>query len=198
MLAETMLGSRKVLNVGGGANRGMPKEYEGWHQDLLDIDPDVKPDLLCDAKEMRTLQPSSYDAVFCSHTLEHFYRHEIPQVLAGFLHVLKPTGFAHVIVPDMTGLFQAIAGKDIHDVWYESAAGPITFHDVIYGWGQEIQRGNLYYCHKTGFTDKSLAAAMRQAGFQTVMLAQDGGWNLYGFGFKAKPEEAQLIELGLA
>ena len=31
----------KVLNVGGGASRYLPPEYDGWEQDLLDIEAGV-------------------------------------------------------------------------------------------------------------------------------------------------------------
>ena len=55
----------RVLNVGGGTNRQLPKQYAGWEQDVLDIDPNVKPDILCDAKLMRKLPAAKYDAVFC-------------------------------------------------------------------------------------------------------------------------------------
>jgi predicted SAM-dependent methyltransferase len=39
--------------------------------------------------------------VYCSHNLEHYYHHEVPRVLAGSLHVLKPHGFAEIRVPDV-------------------------------------------------------------------------------------------------
>jgi len=188
-----------VLNVGGGANRGLPRQYEGWEQVLLDIDPAVQPDVVCDAKEMRRLPAAKYDAIYCSHSLEHFYTHEVPQVLAGFLHVLKPTGFAHIEVPDMSQVFRAIVqgNRDIGDIFYQSSAGPIAFHDVIYGFGKMVASGNLYYCHKTGFTEKSLGQAITRAGFKKVMTAIDGSANLYAYGFKRRPTKAQLMRLGL-
>jgi len=188
----------KVLNVGGGSNRTLPKEYAGWEQDLLDVDASLRPDILCDARHMSALPAEQYDAVFCSHTLEHFYQHEIPQVLEGFLHVLKLEGFAHIIVPDMEALFQALVkdGRDVHDIWYVSPAGPITFYDVLYGWGRQVEIGNFYYCHKTGFTPKALFAALTKTGFRQCAIAKDG-FNLFGYGFKSRPHEDQLVRLGL-
>jgi ubiquinone/menaquinone biosynthesis C-methylase UbiE len=186
----------KVLNVGGGPSRELPSMYEGWRQELLDIDPAVKPDIVCDAKSMHTLPAGKYDAVFCSHTLEHFHKHEVPSVLAGFLHVLKPTGFAHIAVPDMEALFKTIAenGKDINSVWYTSPGGPISFHDVIYGWGRQIETGNLHYCHKTGFTKQALSRALARAGFKKVLTASDD-CNLYAYAFRREPSKTRLKEL---
>ena len=188
----------RVLNVGGGTNRQLPKQYTGWEQDVLDIDPHVKPDILCDAKLMRKLPAATYDAVFCSHNLEHFHKHEVPQVLGGFQHVLKSTGFAHIAVPDLLALMETVVTqhKDIDDTWYIPPAGPISFHDVLYGWGKQIVQGNHYFCHKTGFSEKSLTKALKQARFTKVYTASDG-CNLYAFAFKSKPTKAQLQRAGV-
>ena len=46
---------------------------------------------------------------------------------------------------------------DIDDFLYQSAMGPITVRDVLYGYGQEIESsGNDFYAHKTGYTRKAL------------------------------------------
>src|SRR3954470_24564590 len=93
---------KRVLNVGGNAaDIPLPPQYAGFEPLRLDIDPAVKPDVLCDGRELTRLAAGQFDAVYCSHNLEHYYRHDVPKVLAGFLHVLKPGGFAHVIVPDI-------------------------------------------------------------------------------------------------
>src|SRR5438093_12598675 len=98
---------------------------------LLDIDPGVSPDILFDARKLAELEPCQFDSVFCSHNLEHYYRHEVPMVLAGFLHVLKEGGLAHIRVPDLNGVMRAaIEHKlDVDDVLYQSIAGPIMVLD---------------------------------------------------------------------
>ena len=188
----------RVLNVGGGANRALPKQYTGWEQDVLDIDPDVKPDICCDALKMRTLPAARYDAIFCSHNLEHFHTHEVPTVLDGFKHVLKPAGYAHIAVPDVLALMHAVVDgkRDIEDTWYVSPSGPITYREVLYGHGRMIAQGNVYYCHKTGFSEKSLTVRLKQAGFAKVFTASDG-CSLHAFAFKSKPTKAQLQRAGV-
>ena len=92
----------RVLNVGGGSKEiPIPEHYEGWEHVLLDIDAARKPDVVCDARELSKLPAGLYDAVYCSHNLEHYWRHDVPRVLKGFAHVLGAHGFAEVAVPDV-------------------------------------------------------------------------------------------------
>jgi hypothetical protein len=178
----------RVLNVGGGS-RNLPERYNGWDQVLLDIDPAVNPDVCCDALEMHKLPANEYDAVYCSHTVEHFYQHDVPTVLAGFLHVLKDTGFADIAVPNLSHLFKSlmVSNLDINDVWYRTGQGlPITFHDVLYGWSQAMQKGNLFYAHKCGFTAHSLGTVLANVGFKSVQVAEQDA-NLFAFAHKNNP-----------
>ena len=188
----------KVLNVGGGTARELPAIYKGWEQHLLDIDAAVNPDICCDAKDMRKLKAAQYDAIYCSHNLEHFYRHDVPLVLGGFMHVLKSTGFAHIAVPDIMAVMESVVrgNMDVEDTWYTVPGSAISFHDVMYGWNKPMATGNLYYSHKCGFSEKSLGKALRAEGFKSIHIAKDG-MNLHAFAFKAKPTEAKLRSLGI-
>ena len=96
-----------VLNVGGGPSRILPEEYSGWEQVMLDIDLAVHPDICLDAKEIGTLEAGQFDAIYCSHNLEHFYRHDAEKVLRGFVHVLSEEGYAEILVPDVLQIGRA-------------------------------------------------------------------------------------------
>jgi SAM-dependent methyltransferase len=159
----------KILNVGAGPGRALPILYEGWEHVTLDVDASAHPDIVCDAKNLKSLPAEEYDVVYCSHALEHFYVHEVPVVLAGFVHVLKHGGYARVIVPNMEQLFKDLNGQDISDEYYVSPSGPITFHDVIYGWGVQVAGNNLHYAHHCGFTPKTLTLALLQHFSQTYV-----------------------------
>jgi SAM-dependent methyltransferase len=163
---------RKVLNVGGNSKEiPLPSEYAGWEHVLLDIDPNGAPDIVCDARELSTLPGSTYDSVYYSHNLEHYYRHDAVKVLAGFVHVLKDDGFAVIRVPDLEAVMQTVVAQnlDIDDLLYQSTAGLIAVQDVIYGFGMEIeQSGNDFFAHKAGFTKKSLTSLLNKNGFQRV------------------------------
>jgi hypothetical protein len=182
---------KKVLNVGGN-NKAipLPTQYTEFEHLLLDIDPKGSPDILCDARTLTTLTPEQFDAVYCSHNLEHYYRHDVPDVLAGFLHVLRDGGFAHIRVPDLQALMRIAVEKnmDIEDVLYVSAAGPIMVLDVIYGYSVEIKRsGQEFFAHKTGFTQKSLLRNLQAAGFSKIYCGT-GSLEIRAIAFKGTPD----------
>ena len=104
-MTEATVAQRRVLNVGGQSRAiQLPSAYTGFEQVLLDLDPNVGADIVLDVRELTSLAPHQFDAVYCSHNLEHLRKHEVPVVLAGFLHVLKPGGLAQIIVPDLQEL----------------------------------------------------------------------------------------------
>lgn len=190
----------KVLNVGGNSKAiPLPPEYKGCEHLLLDIDPKGKPDVLCDARELSTLPDAQFDAIYCSHNLEHYFRHDVPRVLAGFLHVLKPGGMAHIRVPDMMEVMRrTIEDKlDIDDVLYTSPSGPIMVSDVMYGYSKQLKAsGNDFYAHKTGFSRKSLIKTLRAVGFSFIFTGT-GNLEVVAFAFKGQPEPALLSRFGL-
>ena len=184
--------AKKVLNVGGGnKNIRIPDHYNGYHHFLLDIDSRGNPDIICDARELTNLPEGEYDSVYCSHNLEHYYRHDVLKVLKGFYHVLKRQGFADIRVPDLDALMKIVVQKqlDIDDFLYQSPAGPIMVRDVIYGYGLEIeQSANDYYAHKTGFTPKSLSQIIQRCGFRYVFISS-GNLEARALAFKMNPTD---------
>lgn len=184
---------KKVLNVGGNSKAiALPAEYAQFEHLLLDIDPRGSPDIVCDARRLTALGAGQFDAVYCSHNLEHYYRHEVPQVLAGFLHVLKDRGFTDIRVPDIGAVMRATIEQDldIDDVLYESPAGPIMVLDVLYGYSVEIERsGQEFFAHKTGFTQKSLLNALQGAGFSKIFSVA-GNLEIRALAFKGEVDPA--------
>lgn len=183
---------KKVLNVGGN-NKSipLPPQYAEFEHVLLDIDPKVSPDIVCDARKLTTLTADQFDAVYCSHNLEHYYRHDVQGVLVGFLHVLKDSGFAQIVVPDIHELMRVTIEKslDMDDVLYQSPAGPVTVLDVLYGHSIEIERsGQEFFAHKTGFTHKSLLKALLKAGFAKIYSVVGHG-EINALAFKQSPDQ---------
>ena len=155
--------------------------------------------MVCDARELLSLPVSEYDSINCSHNLEHYYCHDVPKVLAGFLHVLKKDGFVYIRVPDMGDLMRKIVQEnlDITDFLYQSPAGPITVMDVIYGFGHQIEStGEDFFAHKTGFTEKSLTAVLIKSGFPYV-FSQTGNLEITAIGFVNSPSDEQLNHLNI-
>jgi GT2 family glycosyltransferase len=191
---------KKVLNVGGGSKAiALPPEYTEFDHLLLDIDPRGEPDIVCDARKLTTLDAEQFDAVYCSHNLEHYYRHDVRVVLSGFLHILKEGGVAHIRVPDIHEVMQIALERnlDIDDVLYQSLVGPILVSDVVYGLAWEIeQSGQDFYAHKTGFTQKSLCTALQKAGF-TNIYSSIGNCEITALAFKGEPDQATRTLFGI-
>jgi SAM-dependent methyltransferase len=194
--------SQRLLNVGGNSKTiPIPGHYNGWQHDLLDIDPSCNPDVLCDARELMCLPAECYDAVYCSHNLEHYYPHDALEVLEGFLHILRPNGFAEIHVPDiLTVMRECIErGLDLESVLYQSGMGPITVRDVLYGFGPEIERsGNDFFAHKNGFSETSLNALLTRCGFVAVTKAPaNSEREISVVAFKTTPDAALKKMLGI-
>jgi len=191
---------RAVLNVGGNSKAiEIPDCFNGWRHDLLDIDPTGNPDVLCDARELWKLPARTYDAVYCSHNLEHFYHHDVIKVLKGFRLALKKGGFVYIRVPDMLSVVKTMIekGMDIDDVLYQSPSGPIMISDVIYGFQRQIeQSGNDFFAHKTGFTEKSLLRILNDNGFPHV-YSDTGNFEVMALAFTDKPADWQIELLSL-
>lgn len=191
-----------VLNVGGGSKQiAIPQHYAGWSHYLLDIAPGPGVDIALDARRLATLDPGQFDAIYCSHNLEHYYRHDCAKVLAGFSHVLKPNGYADIRVPDMSAVLKSMVDNDmdIDDVLYTAPVGPISVHDVIYGWAAQIERSGVdFYAHKRGFTVKSLTTELARAGFAQIMtVVMAASFEIRALAFKTEPTEPQKAALGI-
>lgn len=195
--------ARRVLNVGGSSKAvALPPHFQDWDQLLLDIDPRGGADLVCDARALRgKVAANSFDAVYCSHNLEHYYRHDVDKVLQGFLHALRAEGFAEIRVPDIGELIKLLAKKDldIEQEIYKAPVGSITAHDMIYGYAPEIAAsGQDFYAHKTGFTRDSLLRALDSNGFDEIYFAPPLALlELHAFAFKTKADAALRAMLGL-
>ena len=177
-----------LLNIGAGPVPP-PAEYPGWHITTLDIDETVHPDLCMDARDLATLEPGQYDAVYASHVLEHFAEHEVDAVLWGFYHILTPDGFAHIRVPDAMTVMLAVAqgGLDLDSVLYTVQAGDIRVCDVLWGWQAQIKRsGQPFYQHKIGFSRDTLGQALRAARFEHIEIGR-GAYELTAYAHKRTP-----------
>ena len=120
-------------------------------------------------------------------------------MLAGFLHVLKAGGFAHIRVPDMLEVMRQVVerGLDIEDALYQSAVGPIRVIDVIYGHGPQIEAsGHDFFAHKTGFSRQSLHAALVRAGF-SVVYSGTANLEVTAVAFKGRPDPVDLARFNL-
>ena len=187
---------KRVLNVGGNNKEiPIPKYYEGWEHHILDIDPSVSPDICCDAMTLKDRKEfeGQYDSVYCSHNLEHYYRHKVKDVLEGFNMVLKPEGFCYIAVPHIINVLRKVIcyNMELTEPLYEVSGGPISAHDIMFGWGTQVESSGCdFFSHKCAFTPKDLNTTLTNAGFFTYLMEID--FELRAVGYKQQPTQEQL------
>ncbi|MGE5659841.1 MAG: tetratricopeptide repeat protein [Actinomycetota bacterium] len=178
---------KKVLHVGCGpySLSGLHETFrtDEWQEVRLDIDPNVKPDIISSITDMSAVPSQSFDAIWSSHNIEHIYHHEIPIAFAEFYRVLKPGGFLLITLPDLQKVAEYVAQGNLEEPLYTSPSGPITALDILYGFGADIAKGKYYMAHRTGFTQQSLAQKIQQAGFNPVEVRRED-LNLWATGYK--------------
>lgn len=164
---------KNVLHVGCGMpdpdklpRTAFPGAY--WHEIRLDIDVDVAPDIVASITDLSAIPGECFDAVYSSHNLEHLYPHEVPLALFEFLRILKPEGFALILLPDLQATAELVAQDKLKEAAYVSPAGPIAPIDMIFGFRPALAAGNHFMAHRTGFTATSLQRQMTQCGFADI------------------------------
>ena len=180
---------RRMLDV-GGSRGNRPRYFDGFGHVLLDLDASTQPDIVADARELATSQAAGeFDAAYCAHVLQRYYKHDALKVMRGIAHVLKPDGFAEFRVRDIEAIAKVMVEQrlDFEAVLYTSPAGPVTVRDAIYGHAGEIERsGSDWFAHKTGFTQPSLSKQLNACGFPYV-FAGTGNYEVVAYAFKTLP-----------
>jgi SAM-dependent methyltransferase len=186
----------KVLHVGCGVyNRAkLPPVFQtGWREIRLDIDPDVRPDVVSSITDMGAIGDDAIDAVYSSHNVEHLFPHEVPLALAEMRRVVKPGGFAFITLPDLQEVARHVAEGKLEEPLYMSPLGPISALDIIFGHRPALAEGNIFMAHHTGFTAVTLSAGLVNAGFSAVLTQRDPpGFRLTAIAFRTAPDSGQL------
>lgn len=163
----------RILHAGcGGAP--LPDWMPGI-ETRLDIDPNMRPDIVASITDVGDIGP--FEAVLCSHCVEHLHPREVHTALSEFHRVLRSGGVAIIIVPDLEGILPT------DDVVYESPSGPVTGHDMYYGHKSCVE--NVFMQHHSGFIAPRLQKACEDAGFANVATIRDSGHNLIAVAVKA-------------
>ncbi|MGO9593472.1 MAG: class I SAM-dependent methyltransferase [Steroidobacteraceae bacterium] len=160
-----------LVNVGCGPRGSpLPAYFNGWRQLRVDVDAAVQPDIIADLTDLSAIPDSSADAVWAAHCIEHLYEHQVRLALAEFRRVLREDGFVCVIVPDLQTVAQYVAADRLHEPLYQSPAGPVTPHDIFFGFGAGIASGRTTMAHRCGFTPGMLQRCFQRLPFGEVVL----------------------------
>ena len=162
-----------VLNAGCGVPRSgeLPAFFAPWRELRVDMDPAVSPDLIADITDLSMIPSESVDAIWSAHCIEHLYPHQIGSALSEFHRILRPPGFACIIVPDLQVVANYIAADRMDEAVYESISGqPVTAHDILFGWGLAIAEGHPRMAHHCGFTPNSMIRHFNSSPFAEVVI----------------------------
>jgi ubiquinone/menaquinone biosynthesis C-methylase UbiE len=190
---------KTFLHVGcGPQNESQIKGFDNdsWKEIRFDIDKNVNPDIVGTLTDMSLVKTGSVDAVYSSHNIEHIYPHEVPIALKEFYRVLKDDGIVVITCPDLQSICELVVNDKLLEPLYESAEGPISPIDILYGHRKDLAKGNEYMAHKGGFTYSVLNRAFFEAGFKT----RYGGriletWSLFLVAFKQKKPEEEIKKI---
>jgi len=179
---------KKLLHIGcGGAGREqvMLEDFrrEEWDHLRVDIDSNVLPDVVDDMRTLVTVEDSSVDGVYSSHNLEHLHPNDSLKAMQTFLRVLKPGGIFFAVVPDVQIACEWIARGDGLKTIYQSAAGPITPIDMVYGY-RPFTFDNPFQMHRMGFTVAIMDWMIREAGFTQCKVQNGSGFDVWAYGEK--------------
>ena len=191
---------KTLLNVGCGySNISQLKGFNSvtWKEIRLDIDNNVKPDIVGTLTDMKLVETGSVDAIYSSHNIDHIYPHEVPIVLKEFYRVLKDDGIVVITCPDLQSVCEAVVKDKLLEPLYETSEGvKISPIDILYGLRSDISKGNEYMAHKGGFTYSVLNASFAEAGFKARYGGRSQeGWDLFLVAFKQEKAEEEIKKI---
>ena len=192
---------KTLLHVGcGPQDKSDLKGFNNgdWSEIRLDIDKDVKPDIVGSLTDLSLVETASIDAIYSAFNIDHIYPHEVPIALKEFYRVLNDDGIVVITCPDMQGVCEAIAQDKLLNVLYESSSGPISPIDVLFGNRREVSAGNEYMAKKGGFTYSELDRVFFEEGFKTrVGGRREEMYELFLVAFKQEKSNEQIQKIAI-
>jgi predicted SAM-dependent methyltransferase len=186
-------------NLGCGprdANR-FPPLFDGWRELRVDIEAAVEPDILADITNLSQIPSESVDGAWCSHCIEHLHQHQVGPALREIRRILAPGGVACILAPDLQAIARFIVADQLHATIYHAPAGPISAHDVVFGYGPDIARGLSHMAHRCGFTPSVLVDCLKAASFEEFVVTRRGNFELAALasktGWRSEAERDSMV-----
>lgn len=148
---------KTILNVGFGGSKISDQihteDFTDYREISLDIDKKYNPDIIADIYNISHIPDKFVDVVYTSHMIEHIHYFKVPSVLKEMLRITKDNGFVRLVTPNMKMVADRVASGDMLGTVYDSAGGPISTMDILYGSRYHTHRHSSdFMVHKCGFT----------------------------------------------
>jgi len=165
-------GQKKIVDLGCGES-----SYQCDEGDVLTVDirDEVKPDYRCDLGKL-PFATGEFDIVFSSHTLEHFPRKDVEQVLDEWIRIMKPDGELRLVLPNVEWAADRIKEGIVDDNVLNVILGAQTFAENF---------------HKFCFTPKVLTDMLTAREFKRIDIALEG-YNIHARAWKIPPDETAV------
>lgn len=122
----------------------------------VDFRPEVNPEIIADAEDVKKIGLGLYDHLLAEHILEHFSFLKTVEVLKKWRSLLKDGGTFEIHVPNGEWQVNAVAN------------GQITWDEFVdYAYGAQTYEGNFHF---TSFNADLLRRCLEEAGFKNVTV----------------------------
>jgi len=148
----------KKLHLGCGG-----KKRKGWIN--IDINENVKPDVITDAKDLHMFETNSVDIIECCHLLEHLQFGEAVGALKEWFRVLKKGGKLLIELPNFQRCIEILYNDEGEEAKRFAMIG-------IYGGGYEPANkiiSSIFQLHKSGWSPDTLSEELTKIGFKEIV-----------------------------
>lgn len=185
-----------LVNVGCGPALVITRTplFDDWRQLRVDIEESVHPDVIADLTDLSPIQSGSADALWSSHCIEHLYQNQVAGALNEFYRVLSDDGFAVILVPDLQAVAERIITDKFNEPIYNSGMGPVSAHDMFYGFGPAIASGHTSMAHRCGFTPTILVDMLNATNFAEYAIRRLRSLELLVVARKSRGDETNNPE----
>lgn len=142
------------------------------------------PDLVADVRELTMLPSDSFDEIIAIDVLEHLPRSDTARALSEWARLLRAGGTLELQMPDVTACGRFLIEHDDE-----------PSHTQLMGqlFGTQGYTGDF---HLAGFTDVTVAYALRNAGFHRTVLGTRDGWMLTSTSELAPERHREALTIG--
>lgn len=123
----------------------------------------VKPDIVCDIRDLSPLPADSVDEILAVHVIEHLYRWEVLGTIREWMRVLKPGGTMNIECPDILNACRRL----LEEPMLTTEVGK-RGRDSMWPIFGDPRHKDPYMTHHWGYSVHSLSALLRKAGLVDV------------------------------